>query len=400
MYFNAQNKEIGIEGFPLRDKICKSDLLELISRGLVLRKHGENGTGIRLKPNWEFRERLMGWYLRTNRALPWRKEPTPYRVWISEVMLQQTQAATVSPYYARFLERFPNLETLAKASEQEVLALWSGLGYYTRARNLHKAARRIFQFNGGVFPTDFETVFALPGVGRYTAGAICSLGFNQPQPIVDGNIRRVITRFNGIRIYAPESYFWNIMSSWVPQKDPASFNQAMMELGALVCIPQNPRCLRCPVRALCKANKLGMETRIPVVRKRQACGPITIVLLVLEHNRRIRLSTARSGNLIPGGWGLPWRSLTAKDSAMEIAARMCRDVLGTAVPLESCALVRHAISNHQITGLGFYGKVTSGVQKLRNEREYCWANRSSINKYLTSSLYHKVLGKAACQHVS
>jgi A/G-specific adenine glycosylase len=348
------------------------------------------------KTSRSFRVKLLRWYHAHRRKLPWRDNITPYGIWISEIMLQQTQIKTMLPFYHRFLRRFPDMESLAQAEEMEVLHFWSGLGYYSRARNLHRAARQILEVHGA-FPGDFSAVLALPGVGRYTAGAICSIAFNQPYPIVDGNIRRVLTRLNAIRKHMPESYFWNIMSSWVPQKDPASFNQAMMELGALVCIPQNPRCLRCPVRALCKANKLGMETRIPVVRKRQACGPITIVLLVLEHNRRILLSTARSGDLIPGDWGLPWRSLTAKDSAMEIAARMCRDVLGTAVPLESCALVRHAISNHQITGLGFYGKVTSGIQKLRNEKEYCWANRSSIRKYLTSSLFHKVLGKAACQ---
>jgi A/G-specific adenine glycosylase len=390
MYFNAQNKEIGIEGFPLRDKICKSDLLELISRGLVLRKHGENGTGIRLKPNWEFRERLMGWYLRTNRALPWRKEPTPYRVWISEVMLQQTQAATVSPYYARFLERFPNLETLAKASEQEVLALWSGLGYYTRARNLHKAARRIFQFNGGVFPTDFETVFALPGVGRYTAGAICSLAFNQPQPIVDGNIRRVITRFNGIRIYAPESYFWKQMKAWIPKERASIFNQAMMELGARVCLPFRPRCIECPISSYCRALKMNLQNSLPRPRSRKPAQNVEMIILIL-HKRNKLLLVNKMPDFIPGQWGFPSQVIPRRGSAEENACRLSLRICCKSVPLSNYAKLTHAIGNRRIAAHVFAGEASSRI-RLATE-ELCWIEQSRAGKMLTSSLFLKALSK-------
>jgi A/G-specific adenine glycosylase len=197
--------------------------------------------------DWEktrnFQERLLHWYGRHKRELPWRSNPAPYRVWVSEIMLQQTQAKTVLPYYDRFFKRFPDIQSLARASEQEVLALWAGLGYYGRARNLHRAARQIVDDHGGVFPDKLEEILMLPGIGRYTAGAICSIAFNRPLPIVDGNVRRVIRRLHGIGRRIPESHFWNQASAWVPEGKTSAFNQAVMELGALVCLPHRPLCL-------------------------------------------------------------------------------------------------------------------------------------------------------------
>jgi A/G-specific adenine glycosylase len=332
----------------------------------------------------------MSWYLKTKRALPWRSEPTPYRVWISEVMLQQTQAATVSPYYVRFLGRFPNLETLAKASEQEVLALWSGLGYYSRARNLHKAARKIFQFNGGVFPSDFEAIFDLPGVGRYTAGAICSLAFNQPQPIVDGNIRRVITRFNGIIAHTPESYFWKQMKEWIPEGKASIFNQAMMELGALVCLPSQPHCVECPVRNDCRALEMNLQNSLPHPRPRRPARYMEMVILVL-HNRNKLLLVNKMPDFIPGQWGFPSRVIPNRSSAEKNACGLSLRIYCKSFPLSKCAKLSHAIGNRRIVAHVFAGEA-SGKIRLAME-ELCWIKRSKAGIMLTSSLFLKALSK-------
>ena len=305
-------------------------------------------------------------------------------------MLQQTQTGTVIGYYERFLRRFPSVEALAQASEPEVLQLWAGLGYYSRARNLHRAAKRIVETHKS-FPEEFSAIIALPGVGRYTAGAICSIAFNQPYPVVDGNIRRVLTRVSGIRERIPESFFWNLMSAWVPDRNPSSFNQGMMELGALICIPFQPKCPQCPVKSFCEARRTGIETPVPSVRAKRAGMRIRIVLLVLERNRRILVSKMLQRGLIPGDWGFPWRIVPDGESVERAAVGLCRSVFGHKIPLEACAPVRHSISNHQITGLVFFGRTELQTSKRRRGQELLWVNRLSVDSLLTSSLFRKAL---------
>jgi A/G-specific adenine glycosylase len=252
-----------------------------------------------------FRAKLLGWYRRHRRDLPWRHDASPYRIWISEIMLQQTQASTVRLYYERFLKRFPDIASLAKARESDVLHAWSGLGYYRRARHLHRAAKQIVD-NGGTFPGDFSAVVNLPGIGRYTAGAICSIAFHQPYPVVDGNVRRVLARLTQVRSRVPESYYWDWMSAWLSERAPGNFNQGMMELGALVCTPLQPRCFQCPVRTFCRARASGTAEQIPAARTRKAVQRLGIALLLLEWDRRVLLTAADKRAFIPGAWGLPW----------------------------------------------------------------------------------------------
>jgi A/G-specific adenine glycosylase len=342
----------------------------------------------------EFRQRLLRWYRKHRRLLPWRDNPTPYRVWISEIMLQQTQAKTAVPYYNRFLERFPDMETLAGASEQDVLEFWSGLGYYSRARNLHRAARLIIEKHGG-FPADLSAILALPGIGRYTAGAICSLAFNQAQPVVDGNVRRVITRLEGIQKGAPETLFWDRMSAWIPQKQPSTFNQAMMELGALVCAPFHPLCSQCPVETLCKARILGIQDKIPAVRTRRAAQRTQAIILILEKEHRILLTSLQKLSIIPGKWGLPCSQVFHGESSKEAADTLCRNILGCAVPLKPCARISHSITNHRITAYGFFWRGDHRTPQLRKTNGFRWAPFPECGRLLTSSLFRKALMK--CQ---
>jgi A/G-specific adenine glycosylase len=232
------------------------------------------------QPLGTFRKQLLAWFRQSQRDLPWRRTRDPYCVWISEIMLQQTRVAAVIPYYERFLERFPNLHALAAAPEEEVLRLWSGLGYYSRARNLQKAAQQIVAEHGGEFPSRLEDVLALPGIGNYTAAAILSIAFEKKHAVLDGNVARVLTRLGAVRGDLRASPRWQQLQqsadSYLDAKSPGNWNQAMMELGATLCAPRSPQCLLCPVAQFCEGRKLGLANVLPEKSKKRA--PVEIHL--------------------------------------------------------------------------------------------------------------------------
>ncbi|MGA2735917.1 MAG: A/G-specific adenine glycosylase [Bryobacteraceae bacterium] len=253
--------------------------------------------------------RLLRWYGAHHRDLPWRRTRDPYRIWVSEIMLQQTRAETVAPYYQRFLDRFPSLPVLAAAPLEEVLALWSGLGYYSRARNLHKAAGLM----GGVFPGSYQGIRDLPGVGDYTAAAIASIAFGLPYAVVDGNVMRVIARLTGdpsdIGAGRTRTRFRELAQQYLDVLDcrhAGEFNQAIMELGAIVCLPRAPRCEVCPLAALCEANRTGCQQQLPVKLRKTQPVKMELSVAVVERRGRILLwqRTADSRRLA-GFWELP-----------------------------------------------------------------------------------------------
>lgn len=224
-------------------------------------------------------EELSNWFATAQRDLPWRQAYAPYHVWLSEVMLQQTQVETALPYYARFLEKFPDIESLAAAPEGDVLALWSGLGYYSRARNLRRAAAQVVADHEGTLPGDYDLLIQLPGIGRYMAGAIMSIAFNEAYPIVDGNVRRILSRFNGWED-PKESALWEAATRIVMDGEPRVVNQAMMELGATVCTPRAPTCEECPWKPDCQAFSMGKQAEIPLPRKRQKTVRVDLYAVV------------------------------------------------------------------------------------------------------------------------
>jgi A/G-specific adenine glycosylase len=252
------------------------------------------------------RRALVAWYEANRRDLPWRRTRDPYRIWVSEIMLQQTRAQAVIPYYEKFLERFPTAAVLACAAEQDVLACWSGLGYYSRARNLQKAARLI----GGALPRDYQAIRQLPGVGDYTAAAIASIAFGLPYAVLDGNVMRVIARVTNddADTGAPHTRarFQRIAQQWLDSRRPGASNQALMELGATICLPRAPQCPRCPLISCCEARRLGRETQLPVKLRKPAPEKIDATLVIVERRGRILMwQQAADSRRMAGFWELP-----------------------------------------------------------------------------------------------
>ncbi|MGH8372448.1 MAG: A/G-specific adenine glycosylase [Gammaproteobacteria bacterium] len=257
-----------------------------------------------------FAVRVLHWAQQHGRSgLPWQERPTPYRVWVSEIMLQQTQVATVIPYYLRFMARFPDLKTLADAPLDEVLHLWSGLGYYARARNLQRAAQQIRDRHAGVFPTEFDAVADLPGIGRSTAGAILALACGQRHPILDGNVRRVLARYHAIEGWpgnkSVERELWELADTHTPQRDVATYTQAIMDMGATLCTRARPACGQCPVAEDCRAHQLQRETDFPAARPRKQLPVKRVCMLLLMDSGKLLLQRRPPSGIWGGLWSFP-----------------------------------------------------------------------------------------------
>jgi len=251
---------------------------------------------------------LLAWYAHGHRDLPWRRTRDPYRIWVSEIMLQQTRAQAVIPYYERFLLRFPTVEALAAAREDDVLALWAGLGYYSRARNLWRAARQIAE--GAGFPREYEAIRALPGIGDYTAAAIASIAFGLPHAAIDGNVLRVVARVENdaadVASARTRDRFRAIAQQWLDPADAGPFNQALMELGATVCLPRNPLCLVCPVASCCGARQIGTAEQLPVKLRKTVPVQLERTLLVIRRGSQVLLRQhGQDARHMAGFWDLP-----------------------------------------------------------------------------------------------
>lgn len=268
-------------------------------------------------PSWiddhwikSFRRSLIAWYRREGRKLPWRETIDPYEVLVSEVMLQQTQIATVIPYFERFLERFPNPNALAAASESDVLAMWEGLGYYRRAKSLHRAAAAIVEDHGGVFPKDFDEIQNLPGVGRYTAGAVASFALKQRRPIVEANTQRLYARLlhleADVKSGEGQQMLWSFAEAILPSKDAGTVNHAVMDLGAMICKPREPSCLICPVRSQCPSFERQSQDFIPVIsNKKKFVDQFEIAVAVRDEEGRVLIWQRPDSGWWAGMWDLP-----------------------------------------------------------------------------------------------
>src|SRR5205823_2577132 len=267
----------------------------------------------------EVRTRLLAWYAANRRDLPWRRTRDPYRILVAEYLLQRTRIASGRPYYERFIARFPTARDLAAASLDDVLAVWEGLGFYGRARNLHAAARAIAERHGAQVPRSYQELLDLPGIGPYTAGAVASIAFGIPVPAVDGNVTRVIARLFRIRADVTEGVtgrrILEIAARLVSPEDPGAFNQAMMELGATICTPTSPACDRCPLETLCLARAAGEERTIPLASRPGPPRAVPVAFALVESKGRVLLVRRERGELLAGLWALPGGEIPSRRSA-------------------------------------------------------------------------------------
>ena len=287
--------------------------------------------------------------------MPWRRAPNPYQVWLSEVMLQQTQVETVIPYYKRFIAAFPTVEALASAPLDDVLKLWEGLGYYSRARNLQRAARIVVNEHGGEIPREVEDLLKLPGIGRYTAGAIASIAFGRPAPVLDGNVIRVFARLldleEDISQAATQKKLWRIATEWLPASDAGEYNQALMELGQRVCKPKKPLCADCPIRAHCRAWKADTQLLRPVRAKTPPTPHYDVTAgLIRDDRERLLIAQRPLDGLLGGLWEFPGGKLEAGESLVDCLKRELREELAIDVEVsEFFAAVDHAFTHFKIT---------------------------------------------------
>jgi A/G-specific adenine glycosylase len=360
-----------------------------------------------------FRAALLGWFRQHQRKLPWRENRDPYRIWISEIMLQQTRVAAVIPYYENFLQRFSNIQALAAAPQEEVLRLWSGLGYYSRARNLQLAAQQIVAKHHGKFPRTRHEVLALSGIGEYTASAILSIAFDDQHAVLDGNVARVLARLDAVRGDLHEPTRWRGLQAsadrLLAQESAGDWNQAMMELGATVCTPRSPQCLLCPVSRFCKARKLGIAETLPEKRKKRATVAVRLVSVVLldpKNNSLLlpppaAIAKSNSDDHIPSLVAKLWHFPTvaaptnAKRAMEQLLRRDLRVTSATPAQFEPLENVRHTVTYRTISVAAFLLRVKrlpeiSGAQ-LRPLEE--------VTALPISNLTRKI-ARRALQHLS
>jgi A/G-specific adenine glycosylase len=339
---------------------------------------------------------LLTWFVANARDLPWRRNRTPYTAWVSEIMLQQTQVATVVPYFNRFLKRFPTVESLARAKQDSVLKLWEGMGYYSRGRNLHKAAKIIVTDYGGKLPDSVEGLQKIPGIGRYTAGAIASIAFNRPAPILDGNVIRVLCRVFRIKSNPKETStktrLWQLADSLVHTKHPSQFNEAMMELGATVCTPVNPLCLSCPLQRNCGAFAHNEQDALPVKKKQAPLPHYTIVAGIVFKDGRILIDKRKPDGLLGGLWEFPGGKKKKNESFKAAVAREVKEETGIEIEVVArLCIVKHAYSHFKITLHAYLCHYKSGIAQPLACDAVKWIPTQDLKKYAFPAANIKII---------
>ena len=364
--------------------------------------------------NRDIVQKLLAWFARNARPLPWRRTRDPYAIWVSEVMLQQTQVKTVLPYWERWMRALPDLVALADANPQTLHKLWEGLGYYTRVRNLQRAAQIIGEQHGGRFPDSFDALLALPGIGRYTAGAVCSIAYNQPQPILDGNVIRVLTRLFGIagdpRERKTNAHLWQLAQELVLQaaatsapKSPSlhasrithhvsrpcsHFNQSLMELGALICTPRQPECGVCPIATDCVAYRQGRIDELPRPSQRVRPTPRRFVAFVAQKRGLFLVRQRPAGGVNAHLWEFPNLELSPADSNLKQAAHRTLGVRPQT--LEPLATIKHSITRYRIT-LEAYRVKSRDAASLSAETEGRWLGCKQLKQLAFASAHKQIL---------
>jgi len=331
------------------------------------------------------RRSLLAWYAENKRDLPWRRTRDPYAIWVSEIMLQQTQVKTVIPYYERWLATLPTVKTLAIAQQQDVLKLWQGLGYYARARNLHQAAQVVVAQHGGTFPQTLETAMQLPGIGRTTAGGILSAAFNLPVAILDGNVKRVLARLVALPVPPKRAIaqLWQISEWLLDREQSRDFNQALMDLGATLCTPANPSCFRCPWQPMCQAYQQGIQTEIPMTESRAPIPHKRIgVAVIWDGQGNILIDRRKQSGLLGGMWEFPGGKLEPGETVEECIRREIREELGIEIEVgDRLISVDHTYSHFRVTLEVHHCKHLSGEPQAIECDEIRWVTLEEIEQF-------------------
>jgi A/G-specific adenine glycosylase len=330
------------------------------------------------------RRSLLDWYALQGRGLPWRQTRDPYAIWISEVMLQQTQVKTVIPYYERWLATFPTIAALAAADQQQVLKAWQGLGYYARARNLHRAAQVIMAEHDGTFPTELAIATTLPGIGRTTAGGILSAAFNQATPILDGNVKRVLARLTALAVPPNRALpdLWRLSAELLDPQQPRDFNQALMDLGATLCTPKNPACLLCPWQGHCQAYTLNKQSEIPMTETRGAIPHKAIGVAVIWGEQGILIDRRPQSGLLGGLWEFPGGKIEPGETVEDCIVREIREELGIEIAVgDRLITIDHAYTHFRVTLNVFHCRYVSGEPQAIECDEVRWVSPDALDQY-------------------
>jgi len=354
----------------------------------------------------ELQTRLLRWYAHNQRDLPWRGESDPYKIWVSEVMLQQTQVNAVIPYYRRFLVKFPSVESLAAADLAGVLKVWEGLGYYARARNMHKAAQEIVRKYGGQLPADAKTLKTLPGFGEYTAGAVASLAFGEAVPAIDGNVKRVLSRLFAIEDeiggQAARQKIKSLALELVQSApNPANWNQTLMELGALLCTPAKPRCSLCPAAkdGLCQARNLGIADSLPVKRRKKALPHFDVAAGVIYKNgdrKQFLIAQRPAEGMLGGLWEFPGGKQEPGESLPQCLRREIQEELALEITVaEEITVVKQTFTHFKITLHAFAATIQAGTPQKIGVDDWAWVSLADLPNYAFGRSDRKVIEQLA-----
>lgn len=329
---------------------------------------------------------LLKWFKAHQRPLPWRKKYEPYHVWISEIMLQQTQVVTVLPYFKEWIKALPDIQSVARAKEDKILKLWEGLGYYSRARNLQKTAKVIVEKFGGKFPKKYEDILSLPGIGKYTAAAIASIAFNQNYPVVDGNVIRVVARLandrGNTRSQDVLKRMWKRVGELLLHGHARDFNQAMMELGALVCTPKNPDCDICPLQKECLGYKKGTMLSLPNRGEKTKIETIEVVLAVIRKGDRVFIQKRPATGLMAGLWEFPGGKIQHGETPVKALKREIKEEMGITIKnLRPIMKIRHAYTRFKVNLYCFWAEMDKGKIRLSFAQKGEWVRLQDLKKY-------------------
>ena len=320
---------------------------------------------------------LSLWFDHNQRPMPWRQTSSPYRTWVSEIMLQQTQVATVIPYFKRFTKRFPSITTLAQAPLDDVLKHWEGLGYYSRARNLHQAAIDLYQNNHAQLPKNFSDLLKVKGIGSYTAAAIASIAFEEAIPVVDGNVSRVFSRFWGlyddIRLEKSKKQIFQKLKPFIQVSQASQFNQAIMELGALICKPHNPNCVDCPINHDCFAKRHNKQKELPVKSKAKKIPTLDVVVAIILKNDQFLIAKRPQNKMLGGLWELPGGKVENQEKPQDAVTREIKEEVNLKIKdLKELGKIRHSYTHFHLRMQAFSCQIKSGQEKALCSDQLRW----------------------------